>query len=148
MSSDSPGTAKICPKIIKKVISDDQVLGNTPTGLESKAKICPIIVKKNTLQPSDDADSSKFDTSDEDEAVRNKRLDRSVAMFERNYFRYISVKTKLNTFLNVDTKDFGDVINFQVENMNHMIYLSYLLLNYHFIRIIQKGECNLKKITQ
>ena len=121
-----------------------------PGGESTKVKSRPNITRKpigsTTVKPKSNITEKKVEVV----AKEDKRPDKTISHFENKFFKYLVVKEKLNTFLRTGAEDLGTIIRTHVKTMNHMLYLAYLLLNFHFIRIIEDETINFtqKKIEQ
>ena len=78
------------------------------------------------------------------------RFDKIVSEFETKYHRFLVVKKKLNTFVRKTTKNkqmtsITPLIQQNVQTINHITHLAYLLLNFHFLRLLQDPTKPIKK---
>jgi len=105
------------------------------------------IIKKKVADPANSKPQEKDEITD---LPPVKRLDKVVSGFENQYFSYLVVKKKLTTFTKTVNKvTIIPLIQESVKTMNHITYLSYLFLNFHFLRLLQNSHSNLpKKIDQ
>jgi len=90
------------------------------------------------------------DLPDPPTPIKATRLDKVVVEFETMYHRFLSVKKKLNTFAKKTTKNkqvtsIIPLIQRNVQIINRITHLSYLLLNFHFLRLLQDPKKTIKK---
>lgn len=70
-----------------------------------------------------------------DPKKRKGRPDRTVATFENKYIEFRTVKMRLNQFVLANT-GIIEIIGESVKVMNHINYLIYHFLNFHFLRLL------------
>jgi len=78
--------------------------------------------------------------------ARKPRTDTKIRNFENKYLRFRTIKMKLSTFCK--DKDFLSIIHMNVTEMNHITFLVYHFLNFHFLRLLDQKLTIPKSITQ